>query len=148
MPVPALKSLASKSDKSLAQVEKLWAKAKARAAEEGRKEDYAYIMGILKKMLGLGEDYSPEDAFLTSALLGEGVAQKLLVESMPAGIRQSLFQKYVNMELQFRRKLSGRDMNWNFFLRSLREAVMILLNWASGEDVKESFSSGDMRGVI
>jgi len=132
----------------LAQVEELWAKAKARAAEEGHKEDYAYIMGVLKKMLGLGERYSPEDAILTSALLGQEVAQKLLMETMPAGIRQSLFQKYVNMELQWRRRLSGREMNWNFFLRSLREAVMILLNWASGGEVKESSGSEDMRGVI
>jgi len=146
MPVPALKSLASKSGKPLAQVEELWAKAKAQAAKQGHSEDYGYIMGTLKKMLGLGETYSPDDAILTTEALGAQVAEKLLTESMPAGVRQSLFQKYVNMELQFRRKLSGREVNWNFFLRSLREAVMILLNWVSGEEVKES--SGDMLGVV
>jgi len=148
MPLPALKSLAKKSGTSLDRAEELWDKAKERAAEEGHKEDWPYVMGIVKKMLGLGESYSPEDAMLTTEVVGQGAAEKLLMENMPAGIRQNLYQKYINMELQWRRKLTGRDMNWNFFLRSLREAVMILLNWSSGEETTESFDSGELGGVI
>jgi hypothetical protein len=39
------------------EVEALWDKAKDIAKENGREEDYAYIVGILKKMLKLEESY-------------------------------------------------------------------------------------------
>lgn len=47
-----VKSLANKYNKTIDEVEKLWKKAKKSAADSGHKEDYAYITGILKKMLG------------------------------------------------------------------------------------------------
>jgi len=47
-----LKSFAQKSGKTIDEVEELWKKAKKIAEEEGESENYAYIMGILKKMLG------------------------------------------------------------------------------------------------
>ena len=53
MPSSIVKSFAAKSGKSVADVEKLWDKAKKVAANAGRKEDYPYITGILKKMLKL-----------------------------------------------------------------------------------------------
>jgi hypothetical protein len=53
MPTPQLKALAKESDKSLPDVEKLWDKAKAIAEDEGHKKDYPYIMGILRRMLGI-----------------------------------------------------------------------------------------------
>jgi len=52
-----VKSFADKTGKSEAEVEKLWDKAKKIAKESGREEDYAYITGILKKMLGLNETF-------------------------------------------------------------------------------------------
>ena len=55
MPVPVLKSLASKSGKSLAELEKYWAQAKASAEKEGKSKDYAYIVSIVKKMAGIKE---------------------------------------------------------------------------------------------
>jgi len=56
MPSNIVKSFAKKTGKSVAKVEKLWDKAKAIGAKEGHKEDYDYIVGILKKMLKLNED--------------------------------------------------------------------------------------------
>jgi hypothetical protein len=53
MPTTQLKALAKESDESLPDVEKLWDEAKAAAEEEGHEKDYPYIMGILRKMLGI-----------------------------------------------------------------------------------------------
>lgn len=55
MPVPLVKSLAAKAGVSVRKAEELWDRAKKSAAEQGRADDYAYIAGILKRMLGLGE---------------------------------------------------------------------------------------------
>lgn len=55
MPNAVINSFAEKTGKSVAEVDKLWNKAKAIAAEEGEGENYAYITGIVKKMLGLNE---------------------------------------------------------------------------------------------
>jgi hypothetical protein len=61
MPANTVKSFADKTGKSVAEVEKLWDKAKAVAADAGEAENFAYITGILKKMLGLNETYSFKD---------------------------------------------------------------------------------------
>jgi hypothetical protein len=53
MPTPALKSFADQSGKSMSEVERLWDEAKKAAAEQGHKEDYDYITGIVKKMLSI-----------------------------------------------------------------------------------------------
>ncbi len=50
-----VKSFAEKSGKSEAEVEKLWDEAKKSAEEQGHKEDYDYIVSILKNMLKLNE---------------------------------------------------------------------------------------------
>jgi hypothetical protein len=55
MPANIVKSFADKTGKSEAEVEKLWNKAKEIAADNGHKEDYEYITGILKKMLSINE---------------------------------------------------------------------------------------------
>lgn len=47
-----VKALAKKHNKTVDEVEGLWKKAKKSASDSGHKEDYAYITGILKKMLG------------------------------------------------------------------------------------------------
>lgn len=58
MPANIVKSFAEKTGKSVAEVEKLWDKAKESAKESGQSENYAYITGILKKMFGLNEHTS------------------------------------------------------------------------------------------
>ena len=55
MPADLVKSFAEKTGKSVQEVEKLWDTAKELADKAGHKEDYAYITGILKKMLKLDE---------------------------------------------------------------------------------------------
>lgn len=59
--VPVVTSFAEKSGKSVEEVEKLWKEAKAAAKEENRDQDYAYITGILKKMLKLNEDFDGDN---------------------------------------------------------------------------------------
>lgn len=58
MPSNVVKSFADKTGKSVAEVDKLWNKAKEIASEQGQAENYALITGILKKMLGLNETIS------------------------------------------------------------------------------------------
>lgn len=58
MPANIVKSFADKTGKSVAEVDKLWTKAKEVASDAGEAENYAYITGILKKMLGLNETIS------------------------------------------------------------------------------------------
>lgn len=58
MPANIVKSFADKTGKSEQEVDKLWNKAKEVAVEAGEAENYAYITGILKKMLGLNETIS------------------------------------------------------------------------------------------
>lgn len=60
MPAPALYSLAQQAGVSVSKAEEYWDKAKTLAADEGKAEDYAYITGIVKKMLGLSESGKPQ----------------------------------------------------------------------------------------
>lgn len=60
MPASVVKSLADKSGKSVAHVEALWAKAKQIAGDKGHGEDYAFITGLLKKMLKIEGHYIKE----------------------------------------------------------------------------------------
>ena len=53
MPTPLLRSLAKKSGKTLVEVEKLWSQAKKIAEAAGQKDNYAYIVAVLEKKLGL-----------------------------------------------------------------------------------------------
>jgi len=48
-----VKAFAKKSGKPESEVERLWEKAKRAAEKQGRDRDYAYIVGIWKKMLGI-----------------------------------------------------------------------------------------------
>lgn len=68
MPANIVKSFAEKTGKSVQEVEKLWDKAKELAADGGHKEDYNYIVGILKKMLKLNETDTFKD-FLTKTII-------------------------------------------------------------------------------
>lgn len=51
MPTPALKSLAEKHGKSVKTAERYWDEAKNSASNSGHADDYAYIMGIVKRRL-------------------------------------------------------------------------------------------------
>lgn len=56
MPTPYIKKLANKHHTSVGKSEGRWEKAKQQAAKQGHSEDFAYITGIYKKMMG--EDVS------------------------------------------------------------------------------------------
>jgi len=143
MPAPVLKSLAAAAGVSMAKAEELWAKAKERAAEEGKADNYAYITGILKNMLGLSKP-DTEEAVAMAEVYGPDIATRILTEEMPSGVRQSLFQRYMEVERQLRRAKTGK-VDWNKMLRAMREAVMTLLSWASEPKVE---SVNDMVGLI
>lgn len=51
MPTKALKSMAEKSGKSVKTAERYWDEAKKSASDSGHSDDYAYIMGIVKRRL-------------------------------------------------------------------------------------------------
>ena len=52
MPSEMINKVVKKCDKSESEVEDLWEKTKKQAKEAGEEENYAYITGIFKKMLG------------------------------------------------------------------------------------------------
>ena len=53
MPAPLVKAVAKRQGKSVESLEKKWDEAKAKAAEEGHKEDWPYVVSIFKNMAGL-----------------------------------------------------------------------------------------------
>lgn len=55
MPNNIVKSFAKKTGKTVQEVEKMWDEAKAIAYKSGHKEDYDYVVGILKNMLKINE---------------------------------------------------------------------------------------------
>jgi hypothetical protein len=55
MPNNIVKSFAEKTNKSVEYVEKKWDEAKIKSEKEGHKNDYPYIVGILKNLLGINE---------------------------------------------------------------------------------------------
>lgn len=67
MPASQIKSFARKSGKSEKEIEKLWNKAKAAAAKQGKAKNFAYITGTLKKMLGMKESYYPGKEMVEAA---------------------------------------------------------------------------------
>ncbi len=145
MPAPVLISLAKKAGKSLGTAEKLWAKAKRLASEEGHVGDYAYIVEIVKRMLGLGEDLI-EDSGVIAEAIGPTVAERLLSEGMPPTVRQRLFSRYVAVEQQLRKLSGGGKIDWHIVTHALREAVMALLACAASGSLPES--RGRMAGVV
>lgn len=50
MPTAFIQSVARKQGKPVAELESKWDQAKARAAEEGHKEDWPYVTAIFKNM--------------------------------------------------------------------------------------------------
>jgi len=67
MPKSYLQKISKEKGISMDKVERLWDKAKGIAKDSGREEDYAYITGIFKNMLGehkLDEELSPLAKFI------------------------------------------------------------------------------------
>ena len=72
MPVPYLDKLSKETGKSVAELEKLWGKAKKIASEHFNKpesefgdKEFAYVVGIVKNMVNAKEDFNIGDAFLS-----------------------------------------------------------------------------------
>jgi len=86
MPNNIIKSFAKKSNKSVKEVEKLWDKSKGIAEEDGHKEEYDYIVGILKRMLNLNETLSFSE-FVLEQLQIQEITTSSSIPSSP----QSLF---------------------------------------------------------
>ena len=68
MPTPLMKSLAKKSGKTSADVEKMWDSVKASLKDQGHTEDdssfYPRLVGILKKNLKINETYTINEKFI------------------------------------------------------------------------------------
>jgi len=62
MPASAVYSLAKRVGLSTAEAEKRWEMAKAAAEDQGHNNEYDYIMGVYKKMIGLDESQQLEEA--------------------------------------------------------------------------------------
>jgi len=75
MPANIVKSLAKKSKKTVEEVEKKWDKAKKIAKEEGEENNYAYITGILKKMLKI-KSFNERYEEIISSLITEAMTRK------------------------------------------------------------------------
>jgi hypothetical protein len=56
LPAPVLQGLAKQAGITLAKAEEYWDKAKKLAKDQGHEDDYAYIVGIVKKMMGLTKE--------------------------------------------------------------------------------------------
>lgn len=78
MPAAIIKNFSKKSGKSEKEVEDLWKKAKSLAAKGGRKDDFAYITGILKKMLKI-EEYLKLKGFLLEKMSGNDIKKKNVI---------------------------------------------------------------------
>jgi len=75
MPNALIKKYANLTGKEVEQVEKLWDKAKAIAKGEGRDEKddsfYPYVVGILKRMLSINEDFISFSDFNEALLIAK-----------------------------------------------------------------------------
>ena len=141
MPASLVKSFATQTGKTVKAVEKLWAKAKELATEAGRKEDYAYIVGILKRMLKIesGGEQSPPGSSFLAEVFGEDAAERILNEQMPASVKASVTMRWLEIEKQLRNVEQGQ-VSWPTLARSLRMAIYSLLNWAAKDRPQERFS--------
>jgi len=75
MPANIVKSLAKKAKKTVDEVEKKWNKAKEIAKKEDQEDNYAYITGILKKMLGI-KSFNERYEEIMSQFITEAITRK------------------------------------------------------------------------
>jgi len=140
VPVPALQPLATKSGKSLQAVEDLWSRAKAQAEKAGHKEDFAYIMGILKRMLGLSEKFRAEDAVLLAEAFGAEEAGKIIAEGLPESVREATKRAWTRVEACTKR-LRSEKREWSAFYAALAEVVGVVFN-------REGVATRGDRGMV
>jgi len=135
MPAAVLKSLASKAGVSAERAEKLWQKAKKAAADEGKPEDYAYITGIVKQMMGVASEASEDDVdFL---LFESGYPVRFIVESVSPSDAASMrtdIQKIVT-EIT---KLGTEEANWSAIALHLK---LLLNKWLKASTKERGFFS-------
>lgn len=88
MPSPYVKKLASETGKSVAEIEKLWDKAKGITADTfGKSEDdfgtkeYKYTVGIIKNMLGVNEMVLDPSIFLKSGKSAKDFIKETVVSA-------------------------------------------------------------------
>lgn len=74
MPTPALKSMAEKHGVSIDTAERYWKEAKKSAASSGHTDDYAYIMGIVKRRMGVSS--SAAAAIVAAFMEHEGLIKE------------------------------------------------------------------------
>jgi len=89
MPVATIASMSKEAGISLAKGEELWSKAKKAAGSRdpdktGKSEDYAYVMGIWKKMAGLSKSSESVESLVDLVIAGHttvSVLESLISES-------------------------------------------------------------------
>ena len=143
MPAASVRALAKRAGVSQDKAERLWKRAKEKAKEQGRGEDYAYITGILKSMLGIKEsegvvESASSDSILFREVWGEDAARKIEEENMPSSVRAALLARWLEVEKQMRAMGHGGG-NMDILARSLRMAVYTLLNWLAKDKQTERF---------
>lgn len=107
MPTPFVKKLSRETGKSVEAIEKLWAKAKKITSEEkGVKEadfgsdEYAYCVGIVKKMVGVDEALLDPERFINSDKNAHDFIEETMVSSgfdignvVPPSVKPEYLQK-------------------------------------------------------
>ena len=141
MPTAALKSLASKAGVSMEKAERLWDKAKKAAADEGKSEDYAYITGILKKMLGLASESSESD--IDFLLFESGYPPKLIVESVTPSEASSMRGDIEKIVTEIG-KIGSGEVNWTGVALHLK---LLLHKWLRASTKERGFFSSVFRRI-
>lgn len=93
MPTPQLKTFAQQSGKTVAEVEKLWQKAKKIADEMGEGGNYAYVTGVLQSILGLDEQSVRKvvgAAYSEAVMSDDGGASLELVQDLDNELQQKV----------------------------------------------------------
>ena len=126
MPTPMVIKFAKQTGKPVAEVEKLWDKAKESAKDNGWEESedgfYPYVVGILKSMLGIKDTLEEQVAYLMGEVLEEEehhiedelrltlkeVPMKVIVESKQSkfSIEQGFLLKIDSADLRIRKTTS------------------------------------------
>jgi len=116
MPNDALQSLAKKAKVSMDKAEKLWKKAKASAKEQGFDPDsdryWAYVMGTVKKMLGV-EAVDLLQVGFSPKVISEAVITKSSASFMKSRMRK-VTDEIAKMDSE------GADTNWKSVALNLR----------------------------
>lgn len=140
MPNSYIKKLADEGKGSIEELEKKWDKAKTLAADEGHEEEYDYITGIFKKMIG--ESFTDEE--------GEKLAWSLFMESMnkvPYKVNQilkGLQKRGFNMRSPKTGNMAGETV-WTFVHSQTNDQLDI--SWFPDDDsMKYTYSGINKRG--